>query len=183
MKKPGLSLRCKGELKAYSAAIGRNKLINAKYGHKNYRWKEDSKSRLPGWNFVTFRRPTFKNIFAWFTEYEPNPYKKPVKNPRHPNTAYGIYGLDLLVRAADRTRLESIFGKKLPDGEVSVGRIRLFVESGRATRLRSLVLKCKSLNKFLSHAGARAGTLWRGRKAAVIKNPDPAMWDIYAVQI
>lgn len=180
--KPGISLCYEGKLARHFARIKDLKGVNAKYGHKNYKWKEDSKSRLPGWNFVTFRRPSFKNLFPWFTEYEPNPYTKAIPAPEHPNTAYGIYGMELSVREADRARLENIFGRKLPDGESELGGIQLFVARGRVTKVLSLVLKCRELKTFLRRAKLGAGALWRGRAAGTIKNTAAGMWDVIVVE-
>ncbi len=180
--KPGISLCYEGKLAGHFARIKDLKGVKAKYGHKNYKWKEGSKSRLPGWNFVTFRRPSFKNLFPWFTEYEPNPYTKALPIPEHPNTAYGIYGMELAVREADRKKLERIFGRKIPDGESELGGIRLFIERGRATRVISLALKCRKLKTFLRCAKLGTGACWRGRAAGIIKNPKVGMWDVVAVE-
>lgn len=182
LDRPGVSLRYEGPLKEYFSAIKRQKGVKAKYGHKNYKWKEDSKSKLPGWNFVTFQRPKFKNLFPWFTEYEPNPYKKRTTPPLHPNTARYICGMELVVRAADRPKLEKIFGKKFAGTEISLGGIKLFVEAGKSTRVSALVVRFKSLKTFLRHAKQGAGTVWRGRNAVRIKNPAMGMWDILAVE-
>ena len=180
--RPGVSLRYGGPLKEYFKSIKSRKGIKAKYIHKNYDWKKDSKSVLPGWNFVTFLRPTFKNVYPWFTEYETYPGKKRLPPPSHPNTAQGIRGLELHVRGADRPKLEKIFGQKFSGKDVILGGIRLFIEPGRSTRIAALVLECKSLTRFMKLAKIKSTILWRGHKAALIKNPARGMWDIVVVE-
>jgi len=180
--KPGVSLRYTGPLKRYFGAIKARKDIKAKYIHKNYAWKKDSKSALPGWNFLTFLSPKFKNIYLWFTEYEPHPTKKRVTPPPHPNTAHTIAGLELIVRGSDRPKLEKVFGKSLNGKEVSLGGIRLFIESGRSTKVAAVVIKCKDLKRFKKLANIKSTILWRGQSAVLIKNPQPKMWDIVVLE-
>lgn len=180
--KPGVSLRCDGPLKRYFESIKARKGIKAKYIHKNYAWKKDSKSVLPGWNFLMFLSPRFKNIYLWFTEYEPHPTKKRVTPPPHPNTAHTIAGLELVVRGSDRPKLEKVFGKNLNGKDIGVGGIRLFIESGRSTRVAAIVIKCKSLKRFMKLAKIKTTILWRGENAVLIKNPNPKMWNIVVVE-
>lgn len=180
--KPGVSLRYGGPLKEYFKAIKGRAGVQAKYIHKNYDWKKDSKSILPGWNFMTFSKPAFKNIYPWFTEYEPRPGKKRASPKPHPNTAQTIAGLEMTVRGADRPKLEKIFGRSLSGEAVSLGDFRLFTSAGRATRISALVIKCRDLDRFMAAAKIRSRTLWRGQDAAIIKNPSRGMWDIVAVE-
>lgn len=180
--KPGISLRCSGALKKYFYGIKKQKGIKAGYTHKNYDWKKDNKSRLPGWNFLTFKRPQFKNLFPWFTEYEARPGRKRVPPPSHPNTAQAICGIALSVRGADRPKLEKIFGKSLKNNEVRVGGISLFLEPGRSTKVTALIIKCKDLKRFMKFAKIRSVSLWQGKDAALIKNPTRGMWDVIAVE-
>ena len=180
--KPGVSLRYSGALKKYFSVIKAQAGIKAKYVHKNYDWKKDGKSILPGWNFVTFLRPRFKNLYTWFTEYETRPGKKRVPPPLHPNTAQTIYGLQLVVRGSDRPKLEKVFGKSLTGKEISLGSIRLFVEPGSSTKVSALVIKCKSLKRFARLAKMGSKVVWRGRDAVLIKNPARKMWDIVAIE-
>lgn len=180
--KPGVSLRYEGPLKKYFEVIKGQAGVKVKYIHKNYEWKKDSKSALPGWNFVTFLDPKFKNIYTWFTEYESHPTKKRVSPPSHPNTAQTICGLEFVVRDADGPKLEKVFGKSLRGETISLGGISLFLTPGRSTRLTALVLRCKSLKRFAKLAKVGSTVLWRGQPAVIIKNPNRKMWDIVAVE-
>jgi hypothetical protein len=182
INKPVVSVRCGGPLKKYFNSIKARKGIQAKYIHKNYTWKKVSKSALPGWNFVTFARPAFKNLYPWFTEYEPNPGKKRVPPPPHPNTAQAIAGIELVVRAEDRPKLQKVFGKSFTGEEVHLGGIRLFLVPGKATRIAAVIIDCKSLKRFMKHAKIRSKVSWRGQDAALIKNPARGMWDIHIKQ-
>ncbi|MBC7540552.1 MAG: hypothetical protein H7281_17135 [Bacteriovorax sp.] len=65
---PGVSFGYTKGLKNYFNKI-KNK-VAAKFEHKNYKWKEDSVSDLPGWNFVTFDKVKLKGIFPWFTIHQ-----------------------------------------------------------------------------------------------------------------
>lgn len=180
--KPGISLRSAGPLEKYFDGVKKQNGVSAKYIHRNYDWKKDSKSRLPGWNFLTFSKPLFRNIYPWFTEYEPRPGVKRGPVPVHPNTARSIYGLALAAREQDRPKLEKIFGCSLAGGRADLGGIRLIVEPSRATRISALVIKCRDLKGFMRTAKIRTPVRWQGRDAAVIRNPDRRMWDIVVIE-
>ena len=181
INKPGVSLRYEGPLKEYFESIKKQVGIKAKYIHKNYDWKKDSKSALPGWNFVTFPRPAFRNVYPWFTEYEPRPGKKRTLPRPHPNTAQSIAGMELVVRGADRPKLEKIFGRVFRHKDVSLGDFNLYINSGSSTRISALVIKCKNLARFKKVAKTGDNVLWRGQNAVIIKNPVPRMWNIVVV--
>ena len=180
--KPGLSLNYSGLLKKYFNIVKRRKGVEAKYIHKNYQWKKDSKSRLPGWNFITFSKPQFKNLYTWFTEYEPRSERKRLAVVPHPNTALRVAGLELSVRTQDRPKIETIFGRKFDSDNINLGGINLFIQSARSTKLTTIIIECKSLKKFLKYAGDKAQITWRGKKAAMIKNPDRRMWNIIVIE-
>ena len=179
--KPGVSLHYGGQLKEYFKSIKKQRGLKAQYIHKNYEWKKDSKSALPGWNFVTFSQPVFKNIYPWFTEYEPRPGKKRASPKAHPNTAQFISGMELIVRGSDRLKLEKIFGKAFHGNGVSLGDFHLYINSGNSTRISALVIKCKDLNRFARVAKIGAKVIWQGRNAVLINNPDRGMWNIVVV--
>lgn len=67
-----------------------------KFIHKNYEWKKDSKSKLPGWNFLTFEREIIEGMNIWFTEYEDTPARKrrqSVLRTDHSNKVTDVCGL------------------------------------------------------------------------------------------
>lgn len=179
--KPGISLRYSGRLEKYYDRVKKVKGVKAKYIHRNYAWKKDSRSRLPGWNFLTFVKPIFKNLFPWFTEYEPRPGVKRLAPPKHPNTADRLFGVVLAVREQDRARLEKVFGRSLAGRRVDLGCIQLIVEPSKTTRLSALVIECRDFKRFTRLAKVKSPVLWEGRRAALIRNPDRRMWDIIVV--
>ncbi|MDQ7774136.1 MAG: hypothetical protein RDU13_11530 [Elusimicrobiales bacterium] len=176
--KPGISLRYAGRLERYYDRVKKAKGVKAKFIHRNYEWKKDSKSRLPGWNFLAFTEPKFRNIYPWFTEYEPRPGVKRLAPPTHPNTANRLSGMVLAVREQDRSKLEKVFGRKMAGKKVSLGGIKMIVEPSKTTRLSALVLECRDFKRFMRAAKVKEPVLWDGRKAAIIRNPDRRMWDI-----
>jgi hypothetical protein len=182
VNKPGISLRCSGPLKKYFDRVKRQKGVKVKYIHRNYEWKKDSRSRLPGWNFLTFVKPVFKNLFPWFTEYEPRPGVRRLPAPAHPNTATAICGMVLAVRDQDRPRLEKVFGRSLAGRRANLGGIQMFIEPSKTTRLSALVIECRDFKRFTRSAKVKSPVLWEGRKAALIRNPDRRMWDIIVVE-
>jgi len=181
VNKPGISLRCSGPLKQYFAGVNKQKGVAAKYLHRNYDWKSDAKSKLPGWNFMTFSRPRFKNIYPWFTEYEPRPGVKRLPVPIHPNTAQSISGVVLSMREQDKLGLEKVFGRRLTGKLINLGGIRLFIEPAKTTKISALVVKCKNLALFMRVARIKSPVIWQGKEAVVIRNPDNRMWDIIVV--
>ncbi len=182
MDKPGLSLNCSGLLKKHFNIVKRQKGVAAKYIHKNYQWKKDSKSRLPGWNFITFSKPQFKNLYTWFTEYDLRSERKQLAVLPHPNTAFRVAGLELLLRGQDRPKMETIFGRKFDSENINLGGIHLFIQPARSTKLTNIIIECKNLKSFIKYAGDKSQTTWRGKKAAVIKNPDRRMWNIVVIE-
>ncbi|HOI42329.1 MAG TPA: hypothetical protein PK523_05225 [Elusimicrobiales bacterium] len=182
VNKAGISLRYSGPLKKYFDRVKKGRGVKVKYVHRNYAWKKDSKSRLPGWNFLTFVKPVFKNLFPWFTEYEPRPSVKRLAPPKHPNTAGRLFGVVLAARAQDRPKLETVFGRSLAGRRVNLGGIQLIIETSKTTRLSALVIECRDFKRFTRSAKVKSPVLWEGRKAALIRNPDRRMWDIIVVE-
>lgn len=180
--KPGISLRCAGPLAKYFDRVKKQTGVAAKYVHRNYEWKKDSKSKLPGWNFLTFSRPQFKNIYPWFTEYEPRPGVKRLAAAAHLNTASTISGVVLSARKGDMPKLGKVFGRSLAAKGVSLGGIQLMIEPANVTRISALVIECKDLKRFMRSAKIKSSERWQGKEAAVIRNPDRRMWDIIVVE-
>lgn len=180
--KPGISLRCEGPLKKYFDSVKKRKGVTANYLHRNYEWKKDAKSKLPGWNFLSFAKPQFKNIYPWFTEYEPRPGVKRPAPKAHPNTASAISGIVLSARKADRPKLEKVFGSSFTGKSVNLGGIQLIVEPANTTRISALVIECKDLKRFMRSSKIKSSVLWQGKEAVIIRNPDRRMWDIVVVE-
>jgi len=179
IRSAGLSLRALGPLeKAFKKF--RKKGIRGNFAHKNYEWKKDSRSRLPGWNFVTFTRIGFRSLYVWITEYEKRSGVKPMKRQIHPNGVRWLHALEIEINPAGNSFFSKVFGHKLNQPRSMPGGQVFYYSGGRATRLKTIVLETYSLKhtqKFISGPL----TKWRGKLALQIKNPAD-MWDILIVE-
>ena len=183
--KPGFSFNYQNNLKMYFNKI--NQKVQSEFIHKNYSWKENSKDYHPGWNFVSFKNTPIRNIYFWFTEYEPrNTPKKRKKKVsfKHPNSVESIYGFEMTLTNKGKEFLETILQKKLrPKTKLADGTY-LFIKIGRANRLDNIVLQCKSLktaNKFIK---SREIFSFDGKDAIAIKNPvkKSNLWSLIIVE-
>jgi hypothetical protein len=97
----GLSLSCSSRLAdVFSEKKSLVEKAGLEFSHKNYDWKNDSESLLPGWNFVTFPDASTGGMVFWITEYEPNPSldmaetrKKREPWSLHPNGCEAVEGV------------------------------------------------------------------------------------------
>jgi hypothetical protein len=144
---PGVSFRSLGPLqKQIRPLIKRGLAPN--FVHKNYEWKRDSSSRLPGWNFVTFKELGFQSLFPWITEYEPktggskNRERIPVQ--RHPNGIRRIKAVEIDVDAEGRAFFERLLARKLTRTVRAPGGQEFYFRAASATRLRAIVLERQS---------------------------------------
>jgi len=149
---PGFSLGYKNNLKNYYKSISKKVDFRVGFFHKNYDWKNDDKSNLPGWNFVTFSKLGFRTFFPWMTEYEPRPNEKnsnkDFKLPKHPNTVYGLYGVEFKVNEAAKKFFSKVLFIKA-EGSLSLakGSKIIFSETGRPSRFERVILKCRNFKK------------------------------------
>lgn len=180
--KPGYCFGYSGGLERYFKKLERDGKYEAEFLHKNYAWKEDNVSRLPGWNFVSFRKLGMPSLYTWFTEYEPRPGKKSYKAPAHKNGAQRIHGFVIELDAKGEKFFSYLLGKKLTEKTKIGGGITLYLSLGaKRTRLRAVVVEMKSLPAFLRKYKADSSGLFFGREAARIENPDRRMWDLLLV--
>ncbi|MEA3306486.1 MAG: hypothetical protein U9Q34_01715, partial [Elusimicrobiota bacterium] len=66
--------------------------------------------------------------------------------------------------------------------KVNVGNIKLFINKSHSTKFSAVIIECRSIKTFLKFAGLKTQFTWCGKKASLIKNPDPKMWDIIIVE-
>ncbi|OUR95635.1 hypothetical protein A9Q84_14115 [Halobacteriovorax marinus] len=183
-KSSGLSLGYREKLENYYKKL--SKRIKVDFNHKNYDWKNNNTDHLPGWNMLTLKNPPIRNIYTWFTEYEKHPEtkKKTKSAPKHPNSVYGIYGLELTLTEKGRTYLSKVLGKeiknkmKLKDGTI------LFIQRGKVNRFNNIILKCKSLkkaNKFIKNKESHS---FEKLEALMIENKNDfkKMWSLIIIQ-
>lgn len=139
--RPGISLAIGGSLLEHYKKM-QNK-IKCRYIHKNYKWKENSKDYLPGWNMVEFEKNFIRDIFVWFTEYEYSPERKLRKAPHHPNGVIGLTEVVLELKLNSQKKIEKIIGSKIAKNYEFSNGIKLSIVRSRKDRVRSLVLKTK----------------------------------------
>lgn len=181
-KIPGVSFAAKGSVERLYHRRKNAKFLRTSFMHRNYDWKKDSKSRLPGWNFVMFKNMGFRSLWPWLTEYEkrPNAKKKPSSDFKHANHVVGIEALKFEVNPAGERFFKTICGKKgdllrLPCGT------RFYFRKARVTRLKYVVLKSRNLKAFIKKYKPDRLIEHEGKPAALIENPNPNMWSVLVV--
>ena len=180
--RPGFCFGYSGGLEGFHEKILREKKFRSEFMHKNYDWKRDSKSRLPGWNFVSFKGLKMPGLFPWFTEYEPLPGKKRSAAPKHPNGARRVHGFVFELDATGEKLFSYVLRKKLSEKTRIAGGVTLYLSLGaRRTRLRAVIIEMKSLKSFLRRYKPDSQGVFFGRDAARIENPDRRMWDLILV--
>ena len=199
---PSVAVQINGQLERYYNAIEPNFRDNdIKFQHRNYNWKEDNVSRLPGWNHVWFDKPLSKNFPIFMSEREPTEkwlkkktsfYRKK-RSPflTHKNSVNGLIGI--VLADMESQKLESFLHSERKDNRISLHDGSYFwFEAGARPELRTLlqkkkfpikavVLSADSLETFRKIAKPDHETDFFGEDAALIKLPD-SMWDIIVVE-
>jgi len=181
--RPGLSFGYKNNLERFSQSLAGK--IKTKYDHKNYDWKNNSKDRLPGWNFLLFPKSAIRSILVWVTEYEPHVKKfKKIIVPKHPNSVYAIHGISLVLTPAGKIHMESVTGKKLGRKNKMSDGTFLYIKEGKKNKFENIILKCHSLQKLLKFSKEKETIEFEGNTALSIKSkhPNPRMWDLLIFQ-
>jgi hypothetical protein len=179
--KPGLSFGYSRNLEGFYKKIRKDGKYKVKFGHKNYDWKVDRVSRLPGWNFMRFSSLGFSALYPWFTEFEPRPGGfRPYKKLRHKNGAQRIHGFVLELNSKGEDFFSYLLGKKLSEKTRMRDGTMLYITRGKRTTIRSVILECKSVSRFVKKYGCDEEGEFFGKPAAKIKNP-AGMWDILLI--
>jgi hypothetical protein len=183
-KEPGLSFGYNENLESFYKKI--NKKIPAKFSHKNYNWKENSVDRLPGWNMLNFNKPPIKNIFTWFTEYEPNRNRKVKKVPKHKNTSTSLHGIVLELTNSSKKKLEMILGKKIDEKFDMGDETFIYIKKSKKDRFASVIVTCESLKIAKNKIGRSGlGITFEGKEAISIypKNYENGFgWNLILIQ-
>ena len=178
---PGFSFGYNKGLEKLHKKMKASGKIQTQFVHRNYNWQEDRRGRNPGWNFVTFKNTGIRGLFPWITEYEVpagfDPKKrKPVKP--HPNKVNKIIGFEFELNPAGEKFFKIMCGRKNEEA-LNFGKgVKLYFSKGRRTKLKNVVLQSANLKSFLRKAKVDAEIKFHGKPAALIKNPNPNMWDI-----
>lgn len=189
---PGLSLGFNGGLKDFFQTQSElMQKLDAELTHKNYVWKEDSTSNLPGWNFLTFKKPVFDGIYIWGTEYEKIPGKGPATPPEiHPNTVDHFHGfvwnaditntlnLATLCDSAE-SRDEILFGDNI---KIHFADLKLNPHFADKTQpFWAVVFSCRNWETFLNIGKPHQIFEWKGKNVGQIKL-GPKGWDILVLE-
>lgn len=187
--RPGFSLRCDENLKAlYDVANQKLPELKPEYIHKNYRWKEDSTSALPGWNFLSFDLPVVKDTYVWWTEYEPDSKRPQLKVYSHPNSVDQFHGFYWDLPLSELKKLQI-----LTQGEIQEGCLVLndglkiytsdskdlpeaLLKTSKSYPFSAVILTCTNWNSFIEQAKPDLTFTWGNRLAGLIKMP--GAWDI-----
>lgn len=181
VKSPGLCFGHTKGLDLFQKKLERDGRYRSKFIHKNYDWKKDNVTRLPGWNFITFSALGLPSLYTWLTEYEPSPKRKKPLAPKHPNGAQRIHGFVLELNPKGEKFLSYLVGKKLGVRTKISGGVTLYITRGKRTRLSAVVVQCASVSRFVKKYGCDEEGEFLGKPSARIKNPDSRMWDLLLV--
>jgi hypothetical protein len=179
---PGVSLGAQEPLEPYSKKL-KAKKIEVKLVHKNYDWKKNDKDRLPGWNFLDFPKHKSK-IFTWLTEYEKRKKRKSFKKTgfNHPNQVYKMVGLEAIFDTNDEALYSKMCGKPSKNEFILACGTNLSYQKGKKSRVSTIVLATKDLNKLVKKFKWDELTTYKGKPGVLIKNPDKRMWDVVIIQ-
>lgn len=160
------------------------KKIPSKYIHRNYNWKEDSRNRHPGWNFLTFKNPGIKSFYPWITEYERpkgwSPKKRKTPRP-HANKIDSIVGFEFEINSSGAKFFKNMCGRK-NESVLKFGQgVKFYFNEGRSTKIKNVILHSPNLKNFIKKYKVDGEITFQGRPAALIKNPDPKMWNIIII--
>lgn len=178
----GLSFGCLKDLESTCRKWNQNGLKTS-FMHKNYEWKKDDVNRLPGWNFAHFSGSGIRSYYPWVTEYEPWRKRKPVNTKNHPNSVYAIEAVHLNVSPSASRFYSKLLGTRKKRGEFPLrGGVGLNLNPSRTNSFHIVVLKCKNLEAFEKKALPYRWSTYKGREAAVIRNPFQGSWDLWIIE-
>lgn len=180
---PGLSLRTNGKLHTHYLKL-RKTIPQADFVHKNYDWKINQIDKLPGWNFLVFKKPILKDIYLWFTEYEPSPHRPKYKTmkKKHKNTVQSLYGIELELTLKSKKYLEKVIGVKLLDKNLLPDGTYLFIRDGRKDRFLNVILSCQSMKKAKNLMKKERIKEFENQPAIVIENKSTKGWNILIIE-
>jgi hypothetical protein len=192
--KPGVSLNASHNLESVFDRLSKEyKELKPEFEHRNYNWRENSKTKEAGWNFLNFQNPPFSKIEFWITEYEKNVNKKlPDKTvSQHANSATGILGF-----VWDKDFEEMKILKDMVDGEFFDDHFTFadgskiwfqgpavddLIKFDKKYPYKAVILKCDSIELFIQVSKADHVIEWNGHRAAVLDINDIG-WLLLAIE-
>lgn len=178
---PGISFGALSSLKKIDTQLKRQGL-KTEFIHKNYNWKENNTDTLPGWNFVTFKRKM--KVYTWMTEYELRKDGKTRRRKivRHANGVHKIVAVDFTLTKEDLKFYSLLLGRPKNGTFTMECGTKIFCKIGKKSSIDRIVLATKDLNNFVKKYPWDKLTSWQNQAGAIIKNPNPKMWDVVVIQ-
>lgn len=192
---PGFSLSCNENLKQLFE-MAREKIPSSepKFEHKNYAWKEDDKSTLPGWNFLMFEQNIAPNIYVWCTEYEPNADRKPVTTKfTHPNSVDRFLGFAWNLPLSQLTEFQELTHARNDSGILQMDDgLRIYTKNAAGVPdhiwgekkdypFSAVILACTDWSAFMAMGQPDVAFKWNDRHAGLIRMPAGG-WNIVVVE-
>lgn len=176
----GFSLSSKKKLKTSLPSL---EPLHAKYDHKNYDWKENSKDILPGWNFVTFPKRK-SELYIWITEYEKFDFKNKKSKKKitteNPNGVDSIEGFFFDISKNDLTLFTKLLGPPQKNYFKLQNGIKLFYSLSKKTKMKSVVVSTGKFNVFKKKYKFDFKTQIGNNEGLVILNPSKG-WDLVVI--
>jgi hypothetical protein len=142
----GLSFGVNESLKKF-AATPRFKRFKPDYYHRNYNWRENNTDYLPGWNFLGFRKMSFRTFHPWLTEYEKGRSKVPTK-VSHPNGVNEFHGHLFSINDQGREFFQVLFNKRIKDKIQLADGTWFYFKAARTSRHEAVLLKAGQRSNF-----------------------------------
>jgi hypothetical protein len=189
LREPGFSLAADKRLEeVYRFNFAAFEKFQPTYSHKNYAWKHDDKSELPGWNFLEFAKPIVNGMNVWCTEYEPNPNRQVAQKVEpHANTANQIRGFIWNVSPHEAAAFAQLSDSQVVDNKMNLADgSTIFLDQNfggankKQTSFSAVILGCSDWDMFCREAKPDKIIDWQNQKAAVIEF-GPTGWDIVVV--
>jgi len=160
--------------------------FKAKITHKNYLWKTDNISILPGWNFLVFEELRLDGILPWVTEYQSDSSRTPFAPELavHPNGVTGIHGLVLQVNEEGQEFFSYFFKTPITDQITLACGKKLYFEKAARNRVSQIVLESKGVSELSKKYPFDGEMNFRGQPALLIEKPNKSSlveWDMVIV--
>lgn len=158
--------------------------------HKNYNWEENSKDKLPGWDYIVTKKAILPDVGLFGVLYGPRKQKSKKKESSHSNTANKIIAVLLDIDQNELGRVAKFSSGRLDSGKVSNSYgfhvLRLQSHMDLAKKLtpktgiyKAVVLRVSDLEVYKKKASPDYEFQYRGQTFYGIKTKTHA-WDILA---
>ena len=151
--------------------------------HENY--NGDPEERLPGWNYLNFKREVVPGTFIWITEPE-KPF--PATNPKtkQPNQVIATTGMIFDLDEGELDHLAALVGVPFKDGILNLSGVKVYSKGSspldeplpkKEFPLSVIILEAKDLGYFSREASGLKETTFQGQPSFYLETP-PQSWDI-----